>query len=131
MINAKYVDGLELRIRELSKKLSDEADAALHLIAESKSLKAELDALAATIEALRAIHNKNYSSFEEYDDDLSAAFEAAPKQHLAEIKAQAGQKAHFNGYMLGYEHAMTSKEKCEPAVYASQYADSIRQGEVK
>lgn len=55
MINARYVDGLELRIKELNKKLSDEADAALHLIAENKSLKAERDALAAKLSEIRRV----------------------------------------------------------------------------
>ena len=55
MVNSKYVDGLELRIKELNKKLSDEADAALHLIAENKSLKAEREALAAQVGWLQSV----------------------------------------------------------------------------
>lgn len=78
MINAKYVDGLELRIRELNKKLSDEADAALHLIAENKSLKAERGALLDELQKANAVII-----------DLQRNPPKYTERHLAEIMAQA------------------------------------------
>lgn len=51
-----------------------------------------------------------------------------PAECLRQVRADAGRKAHFDGYMLGYEHAMLNKEKCEPAVYAAEYHASILAG---
>ena len=143
MINTKYVDGLELRIRELSKKLSDEADAALQLIAESKSLKAERDALAAQVEALRDTcsywinHAKPSGdcSKSEYNTWLALGYQSSamtkpPQQHLAEIRAEAVERS-----------LKTLSHRWKPDTYGdaafirvselNQYADSIRKGGTK
>lgn len=136
MINANYVDGLELRIKELNKKLSDEADAALHLIAENNSLKAERDALAATVEALRDtcsywINHARPSgdcTKSEYNTWLalgyhSRAMTKSAQQHFAEIRAQAVISA-VNFGRNQTKYFLRSSEDILQQI--EQYADSIR-----
>lgn len=140
MINAKYVDGLELIIKELSKKLSDESNNALHLIAENNSLKEQNAALAAQVEALREAleyadnklyiltHNRNDVSarligdadkaFKVVRDALS---QPAATHHLAEVKAQAGRAGFVAGYLLCNDGSPLIKHNYEG--FADKYAD--------
>lgn len=138
MINSKYVDGLELRIKELNKKLSDEADATLHLIAENSSLKAERDAMASTAEALKEALKPavrlmrttgQYSGWHEKADEAESLVnrELATQQHLAEIRARAGRDGFFKGvaWILDIDVKDISAMVAEEA--ANQYAENIRQ----
>lgn len=106
-------------------------------------LQDERDALAAHVEALRmAIYNVVHASrnnsgnepslsvYHKAINDAYAAWNAAPQQHLAEVKAQAGRAGFVAGAQsmklaFQYGGSYSTEQK------ADKYADSIRQGEVK
>ena len=139
MISANYVDGLELRIRELQKKISDEANASLHLIAESKSLKAERDALsqklraaqheaealAATVEALRDAWEAVKAT--DWNKPLEEAFATTPQQHMRDVRAEA-----ISGALKILSHRWKSDTEGDAAfVRVSElieYAERVRAG---
>lgn len=108
-------------------------------------------ALAAQVEALRKallpfastglptlVNGENYSVMHDRVKDWFGVsefvraiecFNKTPQQHLAEVKAQAGRAGFVAGYMLCNDGSPLIKHNYEG--FADQYADSIRQGEVK
>lgn len=151
MISPSYVDGLELRIKELTqsnrsfvsalqkaevynvqleRQLSDER-------MENLRLETERDALAA--QNIKMMQSILYCTI--YLDDnklnsiatgskahvmLADAITATPLQCLAEIKAEAGRAGYVEGYLDGYND--NALDEFNQDSYADLYAAKVRQG---
>lgn len=86
MINPSYVDGLELRIRELQKQLNDASNEALHLIAENKSLNTERDALTDSYRhELDKVSERNYQL--RFENGVLAAQVESVKSAIRAVQA--------------------------------------------
>lgn len=102
-----------------------------------RRMRADRDALSATVEALRrelqACQNVLHSLAHDgqvtpaYANDAKKVLAATPQQHLAEIKAQAGR----DGYLACLTEYVGAIHPDFHGSLANQYADSIRRGEVK
>lgn len=146
MISPSYVDGLELRIKELTQSNRSFVSALQKAEAYNIQLENERDALAAQVAAYKERSSELYKLCDELIDHLrynkaerDEVFNefwskqevikyvpSEPQQCLAEIKAEAGRA----GYLAGVdEWAMVcqgDEDACNNA--ADQYAAKVRQG---
>lgn len=102
-----------------------------------KQLQAERDALAAQVEVLKDSINKctvDGVALLRLSSELKQAVAATPRQHLAEIRAEAGRAAIYALFEVGncpqYENgAGDGFIECGDALkFADQYAAKVRQG---
>lgn len=139
MISASYVDGLELRIKELT--LSNQnLTTALQKVSDynlrlEESQKSFISALAKSDEYITKLENERdalvaklsmvIAAWNGYDyDAINAEINKTPQQCIAEIKAEAG-RAGYHEALQEHSGATTSAEDYQ---LADQYAARVRQG---
>ena len=140
MISANYVDGLELRIKELT--LSNQnLTTALQKVSDynlrlEESQKSFISALAKSDEYITKLENERdalvaklsmvIAAWNGYDyDAINAEINKTPQQCIAEIKAEAGRAGFVAGRLRGVDYF-----KLTEAQAADEYAAKVRGGAV-
>lgn len=135
MINPNYVDGLELKIKELAA----ERDAALahnaELVAQVDSLKSAIQ-MACDAFRMYEMSTDDYPSFAHVGmiEKLHVSLDETPAQRLRHIQADAGRAAIYALFEAGncqqYENgAGDGFIECGDALkFADQYAAKVRKG---
>lgn len=106
-------------------------------VAEAEALKAERDALAAQAQALKTaakfiLDAKKPETKRKAYAALADAVDKTPQQHLAERDAQKGRAGFVAGFKASHRLAHGNKpDALTLGLFANQYADSIRKGEVE
>ena len=129
---------LESEIKSLRTQVSDSSNEAIHALAEIMQLKAERDALAAQVEALREVANDAIHFASARKDKVCAdpmfvmqqlqnRINATPQQHLAEIRAEAGQAGYAEGYQVGFQTGRIGASNRGGSA-SNEYAAKVRQG---
>ena len=151
MISPSYVDGLELRIKELTQsnkalttaldKVSDYNSRLERQLSDERMknlrLETDRDAWVATIGHMSYLiervydsyknntgHEPSVSVFHRALDEAQEFINKTPRQCLAEIKAEAG-RAGYHEALQEHSGATTSAEDYQ---LADQYAARVRQG---
>lgn len=132
MISPSYVDGLELRIKELTQSNRSFVSALQKAEAYNVQLENDRDAWVATIGQMIYLIERVYDSYKNntgyepslsvFHRDLDEAYrflDKTPKQCLAEIKAEA---------VLKFAGTVLVKYRYDITEWAKEYADKIRQG---
>lgn len=124
MISANYVDGLELRIKELTAERNN-------VLAQNSELVAQVDQLKELARFWIAQSEPRNASKQEYNTWLalghnSTVMAATPTQHLRDRDAEAGRA----GFVAGCEYAGDGFCSIPDAQAADQYAEKVRRGEV-
>jgi hypothetical protein len=137
---------LECLLRDLNNYTADEFRRQMMRIAsgatgenipdDAHTIKAELDALVAQVEALKDAANFAYCNWRSSSDALGGmrrlvdAVDSTPAQCLAEIRAEAGRAGYLQA-IYDYEQIFEIDCNMTPENAADKYADKIRQGGVK
>ena len=122
MISANYVDGLELRIRELTA----ERDAAL---AQNAELVAQVEIVrSGLIDARKWVDERNNvcDKAKDFCDTLTDIIESTPTQCLRDIQAEAGRA----GFVEASQYNFTVVSDHFINGHADEYAERVKAGEV-
>jgi len=153
MISPSYVDGLDLRIKELTQsnkalttaleKVSDYNSRLERQLSDERMknlrLETDRDAWVATIGQMIYLIERVYDSYKNntgyepslsvFHRDLDEAYrflDKTPKQCLVEIKAVSGRAGYVEGYLDGYND--NALDEFNQDSYADLYAAKVRQG---
>lgn len=127
MISANYVDGLELRITELTDLLLERAEELSESTAAVLALRSEKHELMAQIENIRTVFKRELFSAKGLAA-LEQAIDATPTQCLRDVKAEAGRA----GFVAGVQYSHKRPDVALPKVIemvANDYAERVKAGE--